>query len=814
MKAGLIGAEGAKRRLLRVVAAAAVAFPTVLPAQQSATTEPTIQLPDQASGQPPAQLPGGAPMTGANAGPAGHVGTMTAPNALPRTTPAAPSSAPVAAMPAASGIDHSGATSVAVAAPAPTEPAASTGWVIDLRPPAQTPSGTVTMGASLPQPGILRLTGESAQGDVVMALPQSGPVPAQFNLILRSSVNDLPERSSIAVTVNGKPAGSWPLDKIGDWGTISVPGKALHGGDNVIGLNLLQHHRIFCGPDASFGVWTEFDLTRSGAVVPLDSVTPDASAFRVAVQNIAERGQALDLRMQDGADAQTMATVLEAIRKVVPAAPEVRVLSPYDPLDSSGRRVGVVIMPPGTAPGAAPTVRFLRNAQEAVVMVVSPGNGLDKLLADQLGPQVPPVTLPQMHAGQWTSFNDLGLPLIVRNTRYAEANVDFTLPSNWMILSSQRAAMRLDYGFAEHLPKGSLLVVKVNGNTIRLLPLDRDGGAVRPELHLRFPANYLVGGPNRITFEMIVPGDPPTLECPAQDTDMLAVLGSTSIFVPPSPPMDFGTMGDALRAIGPLDVASATKNDPRLWAFQAQLDPAVAFTGGKPHLRIATVPRDISAIDDALILRRAPLVNLLQGEGNASLQPRVTSAAPAPAPAFNLRSAADASAPPVDSAEGAATPETSATVMSNLLDGSLLRQVRNRILPDGEQLSDWLRGRNARAVLVAPQEGGAGTWWLVMRSDVTAEDVARAFEGFRQSRQAEGTRVALWQGGESWESWPPHPQPRLAGPVTVKNVFGVVGNYASWAPLYFVILVIALTVLSAIPAGIYVRMTRRKGDRE
>ncbi|AMY70304.1 cellulose synthase [Frigidibacter mobilis] len=86
--------------------------------------------------------------------------------------------------------------------------------------------------------------------------------------------------------------------------------------------------------------------------------------------------------------------------------------------------------------------------------------------------------------------------------------MNFRLPDDWLILASQEARFTLLYGFADDLPAGSLMLVKVNGQTVRLLPLDRNGGSVQPPLEIGFAANLLHPGANRVSFEAILPGIP------------------------------------------------------------------------------------------------------------------------------------------------------------------------------------------------------------------------------------------------------------------------------------------------------------------
>jgi len=660
-------------------------------------------------------------------------------------------------------------------------------WNIGLRTLNAIPHDRVAMGASFSEPGILRVTGEEAQISLALGLPAGDVPPPSFRLILRSSVNDLPERSSVAVMVNGQDAGTWPLSNIGDWGQIDVPGTALKEGVNTISLALRQQHRIFCGPEASFGVWTEIDLLQSGVTLRANAVPMNIATFRSGLLNVVQRGQAIDIRVRDGMTNDSLVTVIGAMRAALPEAGTVHVSSPYAPVDGKGRRVGVSLRP-GT--GAAASVAFTRSPQGALVMQVTEGPGLAELMTATFPPVLSAPDSMELTPGMVTSFKDLGAPMIVQNTRYALAEVPFTLPQYWMNLSSQRALLTLDYGFAADLPEGSILLVKANGVTIVLLPLDVDGGKVLPPLPIRFPANVLRGGDNALTFEMIVPGDPPTLECPARTTDMLVVLNSSSLDVPPTPPMTLGRLGEELQGIGPEEVSLVGTDTSFLQTFMGQMAMA-GGGGGDAHLDVIRMPQDFARLGDDLLLTREQIAHLFKTQDRAPAQDTKTPQF------FQLSQQQDAGV--VADRGTPVAPDPGLTVAIRL---------QNLVHPEGEDLAQWLVNRSADTVLMAPENGEK--WTMVADSGVAPSALATSFDAFRGMEAAQGARVALHMQDGSWQTWPPHPRPHVTGPVSFRQSFQVMGNYASWAPGYYAIILVALALLSTIPAFIYVISTRRE----
>lgn len=757
-------------------------------AQEGEAGSPTILLPDLPAADTAETAPPGAAATPA----ADAAGTASPPAAA--TAPAtAPSTGP---LPGIGAVRRDTATPV---------PAAGSGdWRLGFGLPPGLPEGRVTMGVSLPQDGILRLTGETVQQDMTLILPEGAAMPDTLDLVLRSGINLLPQQSRLVVRVNDTEAGTFPLDRQDGWGQIGIPGDALVPGVNRVLLDLTQHHRIFCGPEASFGVWTEIDMMRSGVSLAAGDLPLAADSFRVLATNAVSRGLPLEVRMQPGVDPATLGTVMQAVRRILPQVPEVRVLSPYDPVQGAGRRVGISI-----EQGTTASIRFLRNAQGALILRVTEGDGLDRLLAQGLGPEVEKPALPLLEPGSEVSFADLGQPLIVRNTRYAESEVPFRLPDDWMLLASQRATLNLRYGYGTGLPDGSILLVKVNGETISLLPLDLQGGTVLPPLRVRFPANLLQGGENRVSFEMVVPGNPPTLECPARETDMLAILGDSTLSVPPSPPMTLGDSQGDLLSIGGGQVGPMSDNGLAL-PFQAQLAAETPPPPQPQTLVVGQVPQDLSRLPDRAALTRQQILQVLEGVIEVLPAPAAPTASTLSQPAtqptgFTLQQTAP-------TGDQTAAAEAEPAPGPRWSPRALLDPIWNTVVPDAEPLADWIADRSARAVLLAPAEGQPGQWSLVLRSGEDASAAARAFDRFRHSRAATGAQIALWLEDGSWTSWPPRPAPQLQGPVTRANLLAVVGNFASWGPAYYTAVLVGLALLSVLPAFAFVRLTRGKGN--
>lgn len=679
------------------------------------------------------------------------------------------------------------------------DPLPGAGQVLPMAPAEARLPRTVQVGASLPAAGILRLTGETAATELVLTLPAMPELPQELILSLRSSVNVLPDTATLAVSVNGGEAVLLPLANPGAFAAVTVPAPGLRPGENRITLRATQPHRIFCGPDATFGVWTEVDLANSGVALPDGGLTADAAGFAAALQAQAATGRPLDLLVEQGADPALQRQVAMALGGL-----RVEVRSFYR-LGADGFAAVALIA------SDTPRLSYRRAASGAVVMVVEhAGDVLPDLpvLPAAAAPDAPLLT-----PGAPVTFATLGVGDFTGNTHYFSREIGFRLPGDWLLLANQKARLDLRYGFADNLAQGSLLLVKVNGETVRLLPLDRNGGELQAPLDIGFAASLLRPGANSVSMEMMVPGAPPGSPCTVRRADMLVVLGDSALDIPAAPRMREPGLTAALAGLGgdgvsvPDGVPGKAALDRSLVTLAAALgaggDTRLQVVGieGVPQIPLDQIGLSVRLVQDAMLGRPA----------------QVAEAAAAPArqaPAFRLSDNDTAAAPATPAEPGLMERARSGIGRALSSDGWVARQVQGVVAAawrgaDGP-LSEWIAGRTGQALVLRPDPEAPGDLWLVMAPGAHMADVAAALDTLRRSGQARG-EAALLQPNGTWAIWSPGAAPVLEEPLTVANFRAVAGNYASWSPLLFSIATILLALLSVVPALLFIVLTRRKG---
>ncbi|MGP3697419.1 cellulose biosynthesis cyclic di-GMP-binding regulatory protein BcsB [Rhodobacter sp. NSM] len=689
------------------------------------------------------------------------------------------------------------ATDPEVAQAADSEPVAP--WLVPLRPMVET---------ATPGP-LFRMQGQHARAEFRLFLPPGG-LDGTLTLAQRSSIDVLPEGSQLVVRLNGEEIGQFTPRQFGALGAITMPlGPSARAGDNLVSIEAQHRHRIYCGADAEFDLWTEFDLTQSGLALPGEAMGTDAASFVAALTAQAATGRPIEIRAPEPPDAPVLSALAQALGRPLPdEALPIALRKPWSGGDGPAY-ARVTLLPSDTDRA---TIR--RGGDGALVLVLEHRAGeaaraalVDEVLAE--AEILPAPSLPMVSPGRVVTVATLGAPDIITNDRYFERNVDFRLPDEWLLLASQKARMGLDYGFAGGLPEGAVLLVKVNGTTVRMLPLDRDAAPVKPRLEMRFPARLLHPGPNRLSFEAIIPGNPPDEPCPSTQGNLLQVLGSTELFVPPSPRMTMADMARDLAWVTPAGVQPATPEGlARTLPFMSAFHDA---SDGRP------VQLTVTGLHD---LDRVPMAE-------AGLTPRLLARTLLPSAVSRLvddRPAAETDTPanaltPLGAAPGEST--LPALVESNWFDRArafmlatlepALHGVRRLVRPGDGDLVEWLASRKGEAMIIAP---GPGELWVVLGPEASPARVASALAVAQHSPEGPRGQVAVLGSDGRWSSWSqPGILPRLEEPISLSNVRSVVGNVASARPPMLLGGMLGLAWISAAIAIAFVLRTRGRGDR-
>lgn len=689
--------------------------------------------------------------------------------------------------------------------------AATQEWLLPPVPAAPLPTG-VQMGASLPAPGVLRLTGEIALVDLRLDLPQDVAIPAELMLSMRSTVNVLPDVAAMTITINDAPPVVLPLDHLSGFETVGVPATGLSAGTNRIRIEVRQPHRIYCGPEASFSVWTEIHLAQSGVPIDAAVIAADTSGLAMALRTHVAIGRALPVLVAEDENAAVQRQLAEVLNRATAGQLSLEFRSFYDLGTPPPLSIALISSDRSHA-------ELREGAAGGLVLQIEHSAGELPMLDELLPPLLlPPNKLPALATGMATSLAELGQADIIGRTRYFRHEVPFDLPLDWLLLSNQKARLQLRYGFADALPEGATLLVKINRQTIRLLPLDRNGGQMQELLDIIFAANLLHGGRNDLVFEMMVPGNPPDAICLPRRADMLVVTNDSTLTVPPAPTMTLAGIVTPLSDLGPggVTVPEGVRDRATLERTAAELAARLTPKSGTadPSIRLNLIGvGDISLAPlEHLGLSVRDLQEALVEIGQQPLA-NETSESALPARRYQLTEEVPESVDqPVPDSTRSKGPETLERLgLKDWLAGKLDWLRSAAFIGSDDSLSAWLDTKQGRALLLRPNGEEPGGLWLVLGPQVSADAALKGLVELRDSGLAKGEAAMLGADG-TWEIWSPVRPPELREALQMSNLRAVLGNYASWSPLLFTITILGLALLSAIPALLFILFTRRRGQ--
>lgn len=649
-------------------------------------------------------------------------------------------------------------------------------------------------------PKLQRLSGEYAELSLTVTVPPDAQIE-RFALTYRNSINILSENSHIIVLRDGIEIAIFAPEAPGDFETIDLPFDALEPGENTIVLRAEQSHRIFCGPEASFAIWTDIDPAKSGITVTQGKVAADIAGFQRAVKAQLASGGKFPIVTTLPLDAELNRDLKRRIVDLSgdPSA-HLAVESPYSVNSDLDAYARISVLQHSDVPADAVLPAFVTDADGRIILVMTDATTsavLDTLLPPSGTVDGPPVVRP----GPAVSLSELTTINLKMRSRYARRNIPFRLPDDWLLLSSQKAEMNLLYRYTGGLPEGSLLLVKVNETTVRLLPLFGEGDTPLPPLTVGFPARLLQPGMNAITFEALIPGDPPGLPCPRIEGWFLEVSGDTTVTVPPSPRMQFPRLSRSLLALSPDQIAAVPTQLGEVGVEDVVTSLVIRLPViDTPAVKLVNSKLTVSTL---ATLDQVPLAAL--GMDSLSLE-RVLAPSRMGDPIPPSQ--------PKNDFGGVAPNRPSFTERIGEIFSSRWDWLRRLAWPGDPDFSHWVSTRDGIALLFMPDSTDPGNMWLVVGPNADLETLTRAVSEGRMAPNGPDGEAALLTDDGTWQNWQPaSTYPLLLERLSIRNARAVAGNYASWAPVIFVGILGLLMSISVVLGLVFVVNTRGVGKR-
>lgn len=343
-----------------------------------------------------------------------------------------------------------------------------------------------------------------------------------------AAVSVMPEGSRLAVFVDDRPVGSFPIATNGSAKTVelTLPAGTLHAGWNNLRVEAEQRHRVECTTASTYELWTEIDRARSGLVF--------AKTFAPERRSLA-----------DVADVAPDETGRVRIRLVVPVEPDPTRLARALRLAQAVSLAGGFLDPVVSvvrAPEKGPGIDLLIGAQaragvdataavpnDVVALIDDPdptrltlavpedGAAIDRIVADFMTAAATPEGSPQgrraraalgglpIEGGDHRSLAELGATSTEFSGRLFHTAVDLRLPADLYAADYAKVSLKLAGGYAPGLDRASRLTLRVNGRQVAGAPMSAKGGEIFSDRTLKIPLSAFRPGRNRLEIEASVP---------------------------------------------------------------------------------------------------------------------------------------------------------------------------------------------------------------------------------------------------------------------------------------------------------------------
>ena len=614
-----------------------------------------------------------------------------------------------------------------------------------------------------------------------------------LDIAYQTSIDVLPEKSNLSVSVNGVSVGSARPEAFGTFETLhmTVPASVLRPGENIVKVHFRLFHRIYCGVEASYQLWASVKVSESGFVDAADVVQAGSPA-----------------RFLDGLLALAAVNGDLAIKTATPNEPvtlnlKARLMDFISGLTHGrvvqGRFVNPYAVRSGEVPparvsliqAATPGFQFRVAADGANVLVIQYVPGADVNFGD-LMLRLPKIdfgtraSVPAMPSDKWVTLQSLGYADRKAQGHFTRLDYRFALPDHWLDLTGETAKVLVDLRASGAISDKSRVTMWVNGHafgTVKVAQKNTPQGPAKIE----FPLALMHPGVNNIAFVATLRAPQPKLPCVTPSLPQLQILRTTKIFVPRAPRMYFTGIEQGSPQLTSVDVGTdipRAERDAITRIFNATiaadaLHSASAPAGGRLHVITAVdaLSAQVSGADSAWI---TDVANALTRSDNAK-QGAIASAA--------------------------AATQTSSGLLS-IVNENLRALVTSGSQPD---LQSWLANRTIKAAVVNAPGARNNDLWLIVGN--SADPLAAMHSFVHALARSDSPRgdVAVLAADNQWRSWRSNTAvPRIANGNTSADYLHVIGNYLSWFPVLFVVGVLALAWLIA---GLLYVASRRRHNR-
>jgi hypothetical protein len=420
---------------------------------------------------------------------------------------------------------------------------------------------------------------------------------SSFQLGLLNSVVDLPDRSSVKLTINGRPLAAAPVrspDEITNV-AVKIPPGVLLPGANTVQVNVALAHRVDCSVGATYELWALLDPARTGFVVDNADSYVIRSLDELAAEPLAEDGAThIHVRTQDFADPISLGRAARFVDALVRRAGLARPIVDVGPEAGQGPGFDVVLFS-GDAPdaGSGGSLRVLGRDDDITLARDAATNRLALILSGTdeadldariaaLDKARPRLSLgrasPQgvaIDAGGRKSFAELGLATDGFSGRHFQSSVDIALPADFYPSGYEKARLLIDGYHSGALDGRGELIVRVNDAIVSSISMASGMAEKFDRQPVELPLRFFHPGHNEISIEGI------TSSALDQQCDLVSMPRDARLTIAGTSELEFPSfahLGTLPQIPSALATIAAPEKDGHPTVYLADLDRNSAAT--------------------------------------------------------------------------------------------------------------------------------------------------------------------------------------------------------------------------------------------
>ncbi len=343
-----------------------------------------------------------------------------------------------------------------------------------------------------------------------------------FQLALQNTVAVLPERSSVALSVNGHLLATVPTRSPNGVSTfpVAIPAGVLVPGFNMVDVSVAMTHRVDCSVAATYELWTLLDPSKTGFVIPTSSTGAVRALDELAGEPLADDGTTrIHLRLNDASGTAAIGRAARFIDALVNRAGLGRPVVDAGAGPGQGPGFDVVLTASHSDDDMLKSLRIV-GREDGVTLARDPVSGRLALIMSgyddaDIDAQVSAFAKQAAHSPPSSaigstliegetrrSFANLGHATDNFSGRHYTTSLDVELPSDFYPANYDKARLLIDGAYATNLDSESNLVFRVNGALVSSLRLSSDRGGLLQHEIVELPLRFFHPGKNEIAIEV------------------------------------------------------------------------------------------------------------------------------------------------------------------------------------------------------------------------------------------------------------------------------------------------------------------------